>query len=213
MTRSGVGPPEGSPRTALTNLEDTVPADTRFLPADGHLDTPALSSKDTDSTHRVFAVRRDRCVAELTIRLLGIRWLRARLTVSHASLTIEAGEHTLAIELATASLRTAVPLLAKVLTGDTALRAEVFPCLYFLSDEVAILNEPTVEIVGQAEIAGSPRDLFLEGELRHIESGRVILWLRGVLPPPRRSPAKTGRTARFLARRPVHIEFAAEFAR
>jgi hypothetical protein len=189
-----------------------VPADTRFLPADGH-HNPALSTEDIESTHRAFAVRRDRCVAELTMRLLGIRWLRARLTVSQATLVIGAGEDMLAIELATASLRTAVPLLAKVLTGQTALRAELFPSLYFTSDDVDILDDSTVELVGQAEIAGSPRDLFLKGELRHIESDRVILWLRGMLPSPRRSPANGGRTARLLARRPVHVEFAAEFVR
>ena len=192
-----------------------MPGDTQFLPADGHLGTPAPSSEDTKPTHRAFAVRHDRCVAELTMRLFGIRWLGARLTVSHATFAIGTDEDVLAVELATASLRTAVPLLAKVLTGPAALRAEEFPSLYFTGYDVDILEDSTVELVGQANIAGSPRDLFLEGELRSVESDRdsVILWLRGVLPSPRRPPANSGWIARLLARRPVYVEFAAEFVR
>jgi hypothetical protein len=189
-----------------------LPADTQFLPADGRLDEPNPSTLDGLPLPGVYVVRRERCVAELTARLLGIRWLRGRLTVRNAAFEIDPEGHVLVVELDAVSLWTTIPLLAKVLTGKTALRAEEFPSSTFTSDEVALL-EKTVEIAGQIDVAGSPRDLYLEGQLRPVEPGRVILWLRGTLPPPRRRPAESGRTARFLARRPVHVEFAAEFVR
>ncbi|WP_328609339.1 hypothetical protein OG943_09490 [Amycolatopsis sp. NBC_00345] len=185
-----------------------MPAETRFLPAAGDLALADPSSMDIDGR---YTVRPGRCVTELTTRLFGIRWPHARLTVDHAVFTVSAEGATLAVELATASLRTPFPLPAKVVTGQGGLCAGESPSLGFTSDEVRI--QDGVHITGRVAIGDSARDLVLDGELRHPERGHVILWLRGTLPPPRR-PLRTGNPiVRLLARRPIRVEFAAEFVR
>jgi polyisoprenoid-binding protein YceI len=160
----------------------------------------------------VYSLRRDRCVLELTLRLLKFPWLRARFTESDGCLNIGAdGDHTLEIELAPSSLWTTVPRLARTLTGPAGLRAEEYPAIVFVS-RLDLFDNRDVEILGQVDIAETPRDLFLAGDLRYVDDERIVLWGKGILPAPRRRPTG-GRIARLLSRRPIHIEIAAEFTR
>ncbi|UKD59093.1 hypothetical protein L3Q65_20985 [Amycolatopsis sp. FU40] len=169
-----------------------MPTDTRFLPAAGALDAdPAV--------HRI---RPDRCVLELTQRLLGIPVLRGRLTVRRATFTRDSEGSSLAAAIDGASFRSAFPLPSATVTRELG---EV--C--FTGEEIA--ERPPVEFAGRLGFGDSSRDLVLGGEVREAGPDRVILWLRGTLPPPRRPLRTEGWFARLLVRRPIRVEFAGEF--
>lgn len=171
-----------------------MPTDTRFLPAAGALD-PDLGD------HRI---RPDRCVLELTLRLLGIPVARGRLTVRRAAFARGPEGGVLTAVIDGASFRTKLPLVSTMVTRELG---EV----RFRGDE--IVERPSAEFAGRLDFAGSARDLTISGELREVDEARVILWLKGTLPPPRRPLRTAGRIVRLLARRPVHVEFAGEFVR
>jgi polyisoprenoid-binding protein YceI len=154
-------------------------------------------------------------VVELSVRLLGRPWLRGRLAVREGRLTIglDEDEHELLVELAASSFWTNIALLARMLTKKEALCVAEFPRVTFSSSEVCFFEDRTAEITAQVEVTDTPRELRLSGDLRHVEDGRIILWARGVLPAPRRRPTHVGWIAGMLARRRIHVEFAAEFLR
>ncbi|WP_409181720.1 hypothetical protein F9C11_35420 [Amycolatopsis sp. VS8301801F10] len=167
-----------------------MPTDTRFLPAAGSLDAEP-------GVHRL---RPDRRVLELTLRLLGIPLLRGRLTVRRAEFV----PGSLTAEIDGGSFRTRVPLLSAMVTRELG-------TVWFTGEESA--EQPSAEFAGRLDFGDSTRDLVLGGELRAAGEGRVILWLRGTLPPPRRPLRTVSRIVRLLARRPIHLEFAGEFVR
>ncbi|SFW85518.1 YceI family protein [Amycolatopsis australiensis] len=154
-----------------------------------------------------FTLRRDRCVAEPSIRLLGLPLLRARLTATGGHFD----DLDLTVVLDAASLRPGVKPLRRPLTGRRGLRAADHPAITFTGDV-----EPdggTIDVAGRLEVAGTSRDLRLRGDLRHVGDDRVLLWLKGFLPAPRRKPRGLGPLARLVATRRIHVEFAAEFVR
>jgi hypothetical protein len=175
-----------------------LPADTEYLPVHSELD--GLPAPDG------YSVRTDRWVLEVSIRALGQPIVRGRLGVDNGMLEISAGgdDHSLRVEVATPSLWTTVPLLARSLIGPLS-------AITFASTEFSLFEDRTVEILGQLEIGGAPRELRLTGDLRFVAEDRIVLWARGVLPPPRRRPGGAGRVAGLLARRRLHVEIAAEF--
>jgi polyisoprenoid-binding protein YceI len=189
--------------------------DTEFLSASGHFDHPEPPADPILPMSGVYPVRRDRCVVELSARLLGHPWLRGRLKVREAVLTVGLGEddHQLTLEFGASSLWTTIPRLAGMLSTKEALCVTEFPDITFTSTEVCLFADSSAEITGQVEVTDIARDLRLTGDLRHVEDEMVILWASGVLPPPRRRPAHVGRIAGFLARRRIHVEIAAEFRR
>ncbi|WP_406629783.1 hypothetical protein [Amycolatopsis sp. WGS_07] len=169
-----------------------MPTDTRFLPSAGSLDADPAA----------YRIRPDRCVLELTLRLLGFPLLRGRLTVRRAEFTRGPDGCAVTAEIDGGSFRTGVPLMSTIVTRELGV-------VRFAGEEIA--ERPPVEFAGRLDFGDSTRDLVLGGELREAGEGRVILWLRGTLPPPRRPLRTVGRTVRLLARRPLRIEFAGEF--
>ncbi|MGW7531010.1 hypothetical protein [Amycolatopsis sp. NPDC054798] len=167
-----------------------MPTDTRLLPA-----------LDADPAVRVHRIRPDRSVLELTLRLCGIPVLRGRLTVRRATFDRGPEGCALTAEIDGSSFRAKVPFVSALVTRELG---EV----RFGGDE--IVERPSIEFAGRLDFGDSARDLLLGGELREVGEGRVILWLKGTLPPPRH-PLRTVRTVRLLTRRPVHLEFAGEF--
>ncbi|GAB3394868.1 hypothetical protein [Amycolatopsis echigonensis] len=169
-----------------------MPTDTRFLPAAGSL----------DADPGVHLIRPDRCVLEVTLRPFGIPVLRGRLTVRRATFTRGPDGGVVTAEIDGSSFRTGVPFVSAMVTRELGE-------LGFTADE--IVERPPVEFAGRLDFGDSTRDLVLGGELREAGEGRVILWLKGTLPPRRRPLRTVGRITRLLARRPVHVEFAGEF--
>ncbi|MGV9294321.1 hypothetical protein [Amycolatopsis sp. NPDC003676] len=167
-----------------------MPTDTRFLPSAAAAD------------HAVHRIRPDRCVLELTQRLLGIPVLRGRLTVRRATFTRVPEGSSLTAELDGSSFRSVFLLPSSMVTRELG---EV----HFAAEEIA--ERPPVEFAGRLDFGDSSRDLVFGGELRDAGPDRVILWLRGTLPPPRRPLQTVGRVARLLARLPIRVEFAGEF--
>ncbi|WP_020672207.1 YceI family protein [Amycolatopsis nigrescens] len=153
-----------------------------------------------------YLLRRDRCVVELSVR----PWFRARLTAFSGSLEIgyAAGENELTAELDTSSLWTNVPLLAGKLAG----RAREFPVISFAGTEPGFAGDAP-EITGRVECGGTSRELRLHGAPWRVERARIIVWVRGVLPPPRQRARGAGPVLDAILRRPLHVEVAAEFLR
>ncbi|GHF66684.1 polyisoprenoid-binding protein YceI [Amycolatopsis bartoniae] len=153
-----------------------------------------------------------RFVLEPTIHLLRQPVLRGRLACTRGHLVL--GEHPgLSLDLDARSLRTNVFGLARTLTSEGALCAADYPALRFHSTDMSVTEDWSVEVTGKLEVLDVVRDLRLRGELAHVDELAVVLWVRGVLPPPRR-PLETGYwAAQVIAERPIHVELAAEFTR
>ncbi|WP_020659045.1 hypothetical protein [Amycolatopsis benzoatilytica] len=169
-----------------------MPTDTRFLPAAGSLDPDP-------GVHRI---RPDRCVLELTLRLLGLPVLRGRLTVRRATFTRDPQGSVVTAEIDGSSFRSGVPFVSAMVTRELG-------TVLFTGEEIA--ERPGAEFAGRLDFGDSARDLVLGGEVREAGEGQVVLWLSGTLPPPRRPLRTVSRLLRQLARRPVRIEFAGEF--
>jgi hypothetical protein len=157
----------------------------------------------------VYALRRDRCVIELSIRLLGRPLLRGRFAAAGGRFTIADPLEFFAV-LDSASLRTGVPLLHRALTGHRGFRRAE---LTFSAQEIVLDADHVLDLVGRLTLPGCDREIHLRGDLRHVDDERIVVWAAGVLPPPRRGPRALGRIARLLARRNLHIEIAIEFVR
>ncbi|MCU1682675.1 MAG: hypothetical protein JWQ81_3414 [Amycolatopsis sp.] len=185
-----------------------MPTDTQILP----LDPSAVEEYPLAADYRL---REDRCVVELSIRPLGRPVLRGRLTATdgHFDLTGQGDGHQLALTMTAVSLRTNVPLLHKVLTGRTALRAADFAEIAFTSSDIILDENRALDIVGQVELCGMTREVRLRGDIRHADAASVVVWAAGSLPAPRRKPRGIGRLASLLAKRRIHLEIAVEFTR
>jgi polyisoprenoid-binding protein YceI len=180
---------------------------------------PALTAADTDARSApvlaaVYSLRRDRCVVEPSIRLLRYPLLRGRFTASGGFFEITEGDqpHHLAVVLDAKSLRPSVPLLRGWLLGPRGLNAEDYPDLPFTSLAVDLGDNRAVDVTGRLDIAGSTRELRLRGDLRHVGEDHIVMWAKGILPPPRRRP-RTGLLTRMLAGRRIQVEIAMEFRR
>ncbi len=167
---------------------EVLPVVTELLPATG-----------------VHVLRQDRCVVEVSLRLLGCPILRGRFPAIRGSWTI-GDEHELRIVLDAASLRTGIPLLHRALTG-------ALTELTFEAREIDLFADRTVEISGQVLLPASTRDLRLSGDLRHVGDEAFVLWAAGALPPSRHKPRRLGPIARLAFRRRLHVEVAIEFVR
>jgi polyisoprenoid-binding protein YceI len=159
-----------------------------------------------------YEVNPDRFVLEPAVRVL--RWpvLRGRFACTGGHLVL--GDNAeLAVDLDTRSLRTNIFGLARTLTNEGGLCAAEFPAIRFRSTDLAVADDWSVELVGRLDVSGEVRDIRLSGLLAHVDELAWVLWVRGVLPPPRR-PLETGYwISQVIAERPLHIELAAEFER
>ncbi|GHG37035.1 MULTISPECIES: hypothetical protein [Amycolatopsis] len=138
-----------------------------------------------------YALRRDRCVIEVSPRP---PLFRGRLTATGGHWAPGAA---LTVTLDPGSLRTPLPFLGRAFRGED---------LTFTAGEVA--EDP---FVVEGSVAG--RAVRLRGDVRHRDSGSVVVWAAGVVLPARRKPAHAGRLVRLLARRRLRVEIAIEFRR
>ncbi|WP_166459759.1 YceI family protein [Amycolatopsis pithecellobii] len=136
--------------------------------------------------------------------------LRGRFAATAGRLSL-GEEPALELELDAGSLRTNVPGLARALTNEGGLCASAFPALHFSSTWLELTGARDVELVGRLDVLGVSRELRLSGKLTYADELAVTLWLKGVLPPPRRRPARGYWIAQVIGDRPLHVELAAEF--
>lgn len=166
------------------------------MPATTTRDLPAATV--TGPTPGRYQLRPDRCVVEPSLRVLGVPALRGRFTATAGRFDIDPdGPHTCTLRLRTASLRTGVPLLSKVLTRTNGLNAAEHPAIEFVCREVGFGPGDRVALSGRVTVRGKRLPLYLSGTVHYADPERVVLWVRGVL----------------HTRRPVHIEAAVEFVR
>ncbi|KAA9166846.1 YceI family protein [Amycolatopsis acidicola] len=153
-----------------------------------------------------------RFVLEPAVRVL--RWpvLRGRLACTAGSLVL-GDQPGLMLELDAGSLRTNVFGLARTLTDKGGLCAAEHPRIRFHSTDMSVAEDWSVEVIGKIEVLDVVREVRLRGELAHVDELAVVLWLRGVLPPPRRQLETGYWVAQVIAERPIHLELAAEFVR
>ncbi len=140
-----------------------------------------------------YRLRSDRCVIEPSMRFLRFPVARARFAATAGYLDISE-EPGLVVELDVVSLRTYPWPLRRLI-----LKRRITPVLTFISEEV-FFDQKEVHIEGRI----GDRMLVLDGDLRHSDEDRVVLWAKGILPRPRRAP--------WFARR-LHVEIAIEFVR
>lgn len=136
----------------------------------------------------------DRCVVELSRRVLGVPVARARVTAIGGELVVTDAGNRCHLDLRAASLRTGMPLLGRVLTGERGLDAYSNPTVRFASEHVAIGPERRLRAPGSVTVRGGPRTLTLRGLVAYYDAERLVVWARG----------RVGR---------VHVEVAAEFVR
>ncbi|HVV13581.1 YceI family protein [Amycolatopsis sp.] len=151
-----------------------------------------------------------RFVLEPAVRVL--RWpvLRGRLACTGGHLVL--GERPeLSLELDARSLRTNVFGLARTLTSEGGLCAAEHPALRFRSTDLSVTEDWQVEVIGKLEVLDVVREIRLRGRLAYVDELAVVLWVTGVLPPPRRSLETGYWAAQVIAERPIHLELAAEF--
>lgn len=146
----------------------------------------------------IHVLRRDRCVIEISLRLMGRPILRGRFAAVHGEWTIGDDGHRLRVVLDPASLRTGIPLLHRILTPAD---------LGFDAGEIDLFADRTVHIAGHVRLPSSARELRLAGDLRHVDDDGFVVWAAGTLLPSRHKPRG------FLARRRLHVEIAIEFVR
>ena len=154
----------------------------------------------------VHVLRHDRCVVEVSLRLLGRPILRGRFAAVHGEWTFGGDRDELRVVLDPASLRTGVPLLHRALTGRPTE-------LGFDAGEIDLFADRTVHIAGHVQLPSGTRELRLSGDLRHVGDGFFVVWATGALPPSRHKPRRLGLLARVVARRRLHVEIAIEFVR
>lgn len=153
-----------------------------------------------------------RLVAEPSVRAL--RWpvVRGRFKCRRGHLVLgEASE--LALELDAGSLRTNIFGLAGTLTKEGGLCAADYPAIRFRSTDMLVMPGRSIEVVGRLDVLDTVRDLRLKGKLAYVDELAVVVWLTGVLPPPRRQFENGRWIAQVLGERRIHIELAAEFVR
>lgn len=154
----------------------------------------------------VHVLHRDRCVVEVSLRLLGRPILRGRFAAIHGEWTISDDRDALRVVLDPASLRTGVPLLHRALTDRLTE-------LGFDAGEIDLFADGTVDIAGHVQLPSSARELRLSGDLRHVGDNFFVVWAAGTLPASRHKPQGLGLLARVVARRRLHVEIAIEFVR
>jgi hypothetical protein len=153
------------------------------------------------------------CVIELSVRAFGWLPIRGRFDATWGVLMVGEHEddHSLTAEVAADSLRTNIPRLSGVLTGEGGLCAQDFRTIRLTGMELNTETSPLLTVNGTVEVRGMLRDVTLRGRLVFLDDDTVVYWAKGELPPPESIPKELGRLARFLVRRPIRIEAAVEF--
>ena len=179
------------------------------LDATAELAPETVECKSYDGRYQLDPTR---FVLEPSVRALRLPIVRGRFTARSGHLVL-GDEGELALELDSGSLWTNVFGLAGTLTKEGALCAADYPAIRFRSTDQLVLPDGSIEVAGRIEVLDVVRDVRLKGKLSRVDEAAVVLWLTGVLPPPRRQFAGGRWIARVLGRRPIHLELAAEFVR
>lgn len=157
-----------------------------------------------------YELNTDHFVLEPVVRFLHLPVLRGRLAATAGRLDLGA-EPALELSLDARSLRTRVPGLARALTNEGGLCASAFPTLHFSSTWLEVADDRTIELIGRLDVLGVSRELRLSGKLAYVDEIAVVLWVKGILQPPRRPLEHGYWIAQVIGERPLHIELAAEF--
>jgi polyisoprenoid-binding protein YceI len=154
------------------------------------------------------------CVVELSSRVFGWPVIRGRFQANWGVFLIgdNDDDHVLTAEVAADSLRTNIPLLRGVLTGEGGLCADDFPTIRLNGTTLTDEGPPILAVHGKLEVRGVLVDLTLRGRLVFVDDETVVYWAKGVLPAPQTIPKELGFLPRQLVRRPITIEVAVEFA-
>lgn len=160
-----------------------------------------------------YVLRPGWCVVELSSRAFGWPPIRGRFDAAWGVLLVgdHEDDHSFAAEVAAESLRTNIPRLSGVLTGEGGLCAHDFPTIRLSGTELTIETPALLTVTGKLEVRGTLRDLTLRGRLVFLDDDTVVYWAKGVLPPPASIPKELGWLSRMLVRRPIRIEAAVEF--
>jgi polyisoprenoid-binding protein YceI len=145
-----------------------------------------------------YTLRTDRCVIEVTARLLGLPLVRARFGATAGELD----DTSMVITVDPASLRTATPLLGPLLRGPKGLAAKRFPAIRFEAQRPAW--------TGRLKVRQTECDLKLRTRVMALDDATIIS-ARGRLGRCQPRTRRLNPAARFLGRRNLDIEIAVEF--
>lgn len=147
-----------------------------------------------------YSLRTDRCVIEVTARLLGLPLARARFGATAGELD----EKSMVITVDPASLRTATPLLGPVLRGPKGLAAKRYPTIRFEAQRPAW--------TGRLKVRQTECELTLRTRVTAADEAMIVS-ARGRIGRCQPRTRRLNPAAKFLGRRKLHIEIAAEFTR
>lgn len=155
----------------------------------------------TDTLTRIgYSLRPDRCVIEVTPRLLGLPLTRARFQALDGELA-----DSMSITVDAASLRT--PLLGRALRGHKGLSANRYPTIKFEAQRAGD------DFTGTVRVRQTDCALTLRTKIITADQDTVIIWGRGRIGRSQPRTRRLNLPARLLGRRGLHVEIAAEFTR
>jgi hypothetical protein len=155
-------------------------------------------------TRTILTLNPDRCVIEVTARLLGLPLARGRFQAVSGELT---GDGSLEITVDASSLRAAA--LGPVLRGRKGLAVKTFPLITFAADRAP------AGFVGRVKVRRTDCDLTLRTKRitpdDNTDNNTVILWGRGRIGRCQPRTRRLNLPAKLLGRRRLDVEIAAEF--
>jgi polyisoprenoid-binding protein YceI len=153
-------------------------------------------------TRTILTLNQDRCVIEVTARLLGMPLARGRFQAVSGEL---ADDGSLEITIDASSLRAAA--LGPLLRGRKGLSAKAFPVITFAADRAP------AGFAGQIKVRRTECDLTLRTKRITPDDDTVILWGRGRIGRSQPRTRRLNLPAKFLGRRRLDVEIAVEFNR
>jgi polyisoprenoid-binding protein YceI len=151
-------------------------------------------------TRTILTLNPDRCVIEVTARLLGLPLARGRFQAISGEL---ADGHSLEITVDASSLRAAA--LGRALRGRKGLSVKTFPVITFAADRVP------AGFAGRVKVRRTECDLTLRTKRITPTDNTVILWGRGRIGRSQPRTRRLNLPAKLLGRRRLDVEIAVEF--
>lgn len=153
-------------------------------------------------TRTILTLNPDRCVIEVTARLLGMPLARGRF---HAVSGELADDRSLEITVDASSLRAAA--LGPALRGRKGLSVKAFPVITFAADRTP------AGFAGRLKVRRTECDLTLRTKWITPDDNVVILWGRGRIGRCQPRTRRLNLPAKLLGRRRLDVEIAVEFSR
>jgi hypothetical protein len=152
-------------------------------------------------TRTILTLNPDRCVIEVTARLLGLPLARGRFQAVSGEL--DGGS--LEITVDASSLRAAA--LGPALRGRKGLSVKMFPVITFAADRAP------AGFAGRVKVRRTECDLTLRTKRITPDDDTVILWGRGRIGRSQPRTRRLNLPAKLLGRRRLDVEVAIEFNR